>query len=102
MPVGRSERNAAGVANDIGTSPDFIQITAFTSQDLMTLGPGQASLPRGLIVSDLGAGTKILEVITAAGNTRTIDATNLLAAYLPGCIKALTANTTVGKVLLFY
>lgn len=102
MAFGRSERNAAGVANDIGTSPDMIPVTSFTSQDLMALSPGGVSLPRGLIITNVGAGTKVLEVITAAGVTRTIDATNLQGAYLPGAIKALTANTTVTSVLLFY
>ena len=98
----KAERGAVGVADDIGTSPDAIPITSFTSQDLAALSPSQGCMPRGLVITNVGAGTKVLEVVTAAGQTRTIDATNLQGAYLPLCIKALTSNTTVTSVLLFY
>lgn len=102
MAFGKNQRTAGGVSDDIGTSPDVIPVTSFTSQDLMAIAPAGASLPRGLLISNVGAGTKVLEVITAANQTRTIDATNLQGAYLPVCVKALTSNTTVTAVLLFY
>ncbi len=102
MAFAKSENAASAVSNDIGTAPDMVQVSSFTSQDLMALSPGKISLPRGLMVTNVGGSTKVLEVVTAAGVTRTIDATNLQTVYLPGCIKALTANTTVTTVLLFY
>ena len=102
MAFGQSRKSASGVANDIGTSPDAVPVTSFTSQDLRALSPAGVSLPRGLIISNVGAGTKVLEIVTAAGTTRTIDATNLQGAYMPVCITALTSNTTVTAVLLFY
>lgn len=98
----KGNRGAVGVSNDIGTSPDIVQLTSFTSQDLLALSPGGISCPRGLMVSNVGAGTKVLEIVTAAGQTRTLDATNLQGAYLPIAAQRLTANTTVTSVLVFF
>jgi hypothetical protein len=102
MAFGKMKRGVVGVSDDIGTSPDVVQLTAFTSQDLMALSPAGVSLPRGLIVSNVGAGTKSLVVTTAAGNQRTLDVTNMQAAYMPLCIRTVDAASTVTAVLLFY
>lgn len=102
MAIGKMRRSVTGPTDDIGTSPDVVPVTSFTSQDLMALSPGAISLPRGLIVSNVGAGTKLLQVTTAAGVQRTLDVTNLQAAYMPVSIRSLDAATTVTAVLLFY
>jgi hypothetical protein len=102
MPFAKAKNGVFGVADDIGTSPDAIQITSFTSQDLAALSPGQCSIPRGFIVSNVGAGTKVLEVVTAAGQTRTYDVSALQAAYIPLAIRSITSNTTVTSVTVFY
>lgn len=103
MAFTKGNKGVVGVADDIGTSPDAIQVTSFTSQDLLALAPGGSyAVPRGFIVGNVGAGTKIVEVVTAAGQTRSYDFTNLQAAYMPLGIRALTANTTVTSVILFY
>lgn len=103
MPFNKGNKGVVGVADDIGASPDAIQLTSFTSQDLLALAPGGAySVPRGFMVGNVGAGTKVVEVVTAAGTTRSYDFTNLQSAFIPLGIRAVTANTTVTSLIVFY
>ena len=93
---------AVGISNDIGTAPIFREYLVFNGTDLMADSPAQASYPRGFIISNVGAGTKVLGYIDAAGVTRTLDATNLQGAYIPGCVRAFTAASTVGSIIVFF
>lgn len=102
MAVFKAKQGAVGVSNDIGTSPIFKEYSVFNSTDLMADSPGQVSYPRGFIVSNVGAGTKLVGYVDASGTIRTLDATNLQAAYIPGCVRAFTSSTTVATILVFF
>lgn len=102
MAFAKAKQGAVGVSNDIGTAPIFKEYTAFSSIDLMPDSPAGISYPRGFIISNVGAGTKVLGYIDATGNVRTLDATNLQGVYMPGCVRAFTAATTCTAIVVFF
>jgi len=59
------------------------------------------NVARHAIVVDIGTGTQLLEIVTAAANTRTLTCvTN--GEQIPCLIDTITANTTVARVRIFF
>lgn len=95
-PSGRG----AGRVNDIGASPCVREVTAFAT-DLTALSTQRVAC-RQLIISNVGAGTKLLAWTGSDGVAQTLDATNLQGVTLPIEATSLDAATTVTKVVVFF
>lgn len=99
---GASGKGTAGVADDIGVSPDAKEYSSFASAVDVTVdaATGEPRAVRGFMVTDVGTGT--LEVVTAAGQTRAFVATNLLGQFIPLSIKTITTNSNIGRIIVFW
>jgi hypothetical protein len=101
--VFRRGNNSVGKVHDIGPSPCVREISAFPT-DIRTVGAASGAdwyVSRKLIVSNVGAGTKLLQYTGADGVQQTIDCTNLQGVALEIEALSLDAATTVTKVLVF-
>ena len=101
---GPSGQAKTGSVDDIGVAEDVQEFSSFGTA-INVINSAATSTPRaarGFIVSDVGAGTKIVEVVTAAGQTRTLALANLQAVFIPCAIRTITTNTTVARVLVFW
>lgn len=92
--------NTGSGAKEIHTGFDLQQYDSFSSDvDLVAAGP-TGGPARQVIV--LGAGGGTLEVVTAQGNTRELDATGLVGIPIVCGIQRITSNTNVGSVLVIW
>lgn len=101
---GPSGLGKTGEVDDIGVAPDCQEFSSFASAvDIIgSTAMGEPRCARGFIVSDVGVGTKIIEVVTAAGQTRAYNVTNIQALFIPCALRTITTNTTVARVLVFW
>lgn len=103
---GGAAKSASGVVNDIGTSPDAKEYSSFASDvDLTADSPTNNTPARGLMITSLGAGTKIIQVVTAAGQTRAYDLSGVGNApvWLPVAARTIKGTTTtIAKVIAFW
>lgn len=99
---GASGKGEAGIVHDVGVSPDFKEYSSFAADVMADCVAGAPRPCRGFLISDVGSGTKIVECVTLAGQTRSITAANLQGIFLPGGVRSFTANTTVARVIVFW
>lgn len=95
-PSGRG----GGKVHDIGPSPCVREVTSFPT-DLRTLSTQQISC-RQIIISNIGAASKLLAWTGPDGIPQTLDAANLQGVTLPIEAISLDAATTCTKVLVFF
>lgn len=106
----KGNKGAIGMADDIGPSGSMDEYAAFGADiDLFTrngtIGATKQDLvPRGIIVTDAGAGTKKLALVMADGTASfAYDCTNLVGVLLPICPRTITnTTTTIARVLVLY
>ena len=103
MAYSRTAGTGAGVAHDIGSSYKYAEYSSFgTEIDLIAASRIAGKMCRAIIVSDVGAGTKLLVVKDATGSTVTLTCTNLQAVILPIQAKAVTTSTTVARIVVLW
>ena len=109
---GPSGQGVAGVANDLAVAFDVKEYSSFGSIiDLTTdtYSSAMPRVPRGIMVTDVGAGTKLLVVAMANGQpygpapvTRTLTMTNLQGVFMPMACRAIMTTTTVARLIVFW
>jgi hypothetical protein len=99
----RGRNGADGVVEDIGTSPHAKEYSSFVSLIDLVADSLDDKCCRGFIVSDVGAGTKLLAFTDASGVAATWDMTNMQGAYIPLSLRSITqTTTTIARIQIYY
>ena len=81
----------------LDAADDCPVVTSFVAQiDIISTYGIQA---KGLFVENAGAGTRVLEIITSAGQTRTLTVTT--GEEIPVKTRAITTNTTIASLRVY-
>lgn len=104
MNQATNTKGSAGVASDIRVATRMKEYSSFAADiDITAAAPGKPTCCRRVIISDVGAGTKVFAYTDATGTADSIDATNLQGVPLDVNLRSITGTTTtIAKVVVFW